>query len=76
MKRTVPMPDKQADLFGYAGSIAHAAPQVLSAEAAARAQDGAAVGTDIGAIGAALDMSREQTLAIIANLDFMDFLAK
>jgi hypothetical protein len=38
--------------------------------------DDAGVGTYITAISAALNTSREQTLTIIANLDFMDSVAR
>ena len=41
-----------------------------------RAQSDITVETYASAIGAALDISREQTLAIIANLNLMDLLAK
>jgi len=44
--------------------------------AAAGAVDDPAFSGYIRMIGAALDVSREQTLAIMANLNFMDFLAK
>ena len=76
---------QQGDLLGNAGSIDNA-PNAWVAElvdglppgraAMTNALDETGVDTYITAISAALNISREQTLTIIANLDFMDSLAR
>ena len=58
-------------------SVAEVAEGLPAGRAAMTSASGEAdVDTYITAIGAALNTSREQTLTIIANLDFMDSVAK